>query len=90
MLKFLKEHPTCIKFFSKIVTSTRHVYTYKCGGEPATYRGHLKWQYPVNEPKCSFLFFLFFAGVRGGAGLFRISTFKRIMFSYMYMVACTL
>ena len=47
--------------------------------------------YPVNEPKCSFLsFFFFFAGVRGGAGLFFISTFKRIMFSYMYMVACTL
>ena len=21
---------------------------------------HLKWQYPVNEPKCSFLFFFFF------------------------------
>ena len=31
---------------------------------------HLKWQYPVNEPKCSFFFFFFFAGVGGGAGLF--------------------
>ena len=53
ILMFLKEHT--IMFFSKIVMSTRHVYTYKCGSEPATYR--LKWQYPViNEPKCCFLF----------------------------------
>ena len=25
-------------FLSKIVISTRHIYTYKCGGKPATYR----------------------------------------------------
>ena len=36
ILMFLKEHP--IMFLSKIVISTRHIYTYKCGGEPATYR----------------------------------------------------
>ena len=36
ILMFLKENP--IMFFSKIVISKRHVYTYKCGGEPATYR----------------------------------------------------
>ena len=79
---FLKEHP--IMLLSKIVISTRHVYTYKCGGEPATYREvSLKWKYPViNEPKCLFVCFPF------GAGLFFISTFKRIMFSYL--VVCTL
>ena len=32
---FLKEYP--IMFLNKIVISTRHVYTYKCGGGPATY-----------------------------------------------------
>ena len=32
-------------FLSKLVISTRHVYTYKCGSEPATY--HLKWKYPI-------------------------------------------
>ena len=53
---FLKEHP--ILFLSKIVISTRHVYTCKCGGEPY----HLKWNYPViNEPK--FFLFLFRAGL---------------------------
>ena len=36
ILMVLKEHP--IRFLSKIVISTRHVYKYKCGGEPATYR----------------------------------------------------
>ena len=36
ILYFLKEHP--IMFLSKTVISTRQVYIYKCGGEPATYR----------------------------------------------------
>ena len=33
---FLKGQP--IMFLSEIVISTRHVYTCKCGDEPATYR----------------------------------------------------
>ena len=55
-------------FLRKIVISTRHVYTDKCGGEPATDRDrHLKWKYPViNELKCflfsfwGWIFFFFF------------------------------
>ena len=36
ILMFLKEQSRT--FLSITVISTRHVYTYKCGGEPATYR----------------------------------------------------
>ena len=106
-------------FLSKIVISTRHVYTCKCGGEPATYREDLKsakmeisGYFKMSQNVCLFVclvclfvclfvfclfvclfflffFFLFFVVVVFflflfcfffRAGLFLISTFKRIRF----------
>ena len=66
MLMFSKEHPTCIKFFSKIVISTCHVYTYKYGGEPATYREVIE-NGNIRLMSRNVFFFFFFFFCLGGA-----------------------
>ena len=69
---FLKEHP--IMYFSKIVISTRHVYTYKCGvsqrhivkSSKMAISGYIRLLM-IQNVFC-FLFFFFWGGGVQGAG----------------------